>query len=309
MKIMVRIAILAAAAGLAVAACHTNGGGYTVGGTVTGLQGSGLVLLNNSGNSVSPMTNGAFGFSTAIDQGGPYSVTIKSQPTNPAQTCAVYNGSGTISTADVTNIIVTCTEPGRYAYVVNQGANSISAYSIDAATGALKEIAGSPFASTGTTAISAVVDPNGSYLYVANNGSNDVSVFAIDNNTGALASAGSNIAAGSGPFAVLVDPADQFLYVARTWGTTRSRCSPSTPARDWRRRSAVRRIPWTTTHLSEDRPRWQLSLCHQLRRRPGGGILHRGRRRPVGRHRRIAVRGGRRSVVHRDRSHRHIRHT
>lgn len=219
MKIMVRIAILAAAVGLGVTACHT-GGGYTLGGTVTGLKGSGLVLQNNSGNNVNPKTNGAFVFSSAIDQGGPYSVTIRSQPTNPAQTCAVYNGSGTIGTADVTNIVVTCTEPGRYAYVANQGSNTISAYSIDAATGTLKEIAGSPFASMGTTPVSAVVDPNGTYLYVANHDSNDVSVFAIDNSTGALTSAGNPIAAGSGPFAVLVDPADQFLYVANMGDNT-----------------------------------------------------------------------------------------
>ena len=126
--------ILAAAVALGVTACHT-GGGYTVGGTVTGLKGSGLVLQNNSGNNVSPKANGAFVFSSAIDQGGPYSVTIRSQPTAPAQTCAVYNGSGTIGTADVTNIVVTCTEPGRYAYVANQGSNTISAYSIDAASG------------------------------------------------------------------------------------------------------------------------------------------------------------------------------
>ena len=75
-------------------------------------------------------------------------------------------------------------------------------------------IAGSPFASTGTTPVAAVVDPNGTYLYVANNGSNNVSVYSIDNATGALTSAGEPIAAGNGPFAVLVDPADQFLYVA-----------------------------------------------------------------------------------------------
>jgi len=67
---MVRIALLAAAVALGVTACHT-GGGYTVGGTVTGLKGSGLVLQNNSGNNVSPKTNGGFVFSSAIDQGGP----------------------------------------------------------------------------------------------------------------------------------------------------------------------------------------------------------------------------------------------
>jgi len=42
----------------------------------------------------------------------------------------------------------------------------------------------------------------------------------IDGATGALTSAGSPIAAGSGPFAVLVDPTDQFLYVANMGDNT-----------------------------------------------------------------------------------------
>ncbi len=217
MRTMVKIGILAAAAGLGIAACHV-GGGYTVGGTVTGLQGSGLVLQNNSGDNLQPGTSGSFVFTSSIDQGGAYSVTVLTQPSN--QTCVVHNGSGTIGTADITNVVVKCTQPGRFAYVVNQGSNGISAYSIDAASGALSPVAGSPFASTGTTPVSAVVDPNGAYLYVANHDSNNVSVFAIDDTTGALASAGEPIAAGNGPFAVLVNPADQFLYVANMTDNT-----------------------------------------------------------------------------------------
>jgi hypothetical protein len=38
-----------------------------------------------------------------------YSVSVQAQPINPAQTCAVNAGSGTISGANVTNISVTCT--------------------------------------------------------------------------------------------------------------------------------------------------------------------------------------------------------
>ena len=101
-------------------------------------------------------------FTSAIDQGGAYSVTVTSQPSNPAQTCVVHNGSGTIGTADIINVVVTCTQAGRFAYVVNQVSNTISAY-VDRPLERLFDSGrGSPFASTGTTPVAAVVDPNGS---------------------------------------------------------------------------------------------------------------------------------------------------
>ncbi len=217
MNTMAKWGLLGAAVGLAVAACHV-GGGYTVGGNVTGLRGSGLVLQDNSGDNLSVTGNGAFQFSSGIDQGGAYSVTVETQPSG--QTCAVHNGAGTIGTADIDNVVVTCSQPGAYAFVVNMSSNSISAFSIDASTGALSPVSGSPFASTGTTPVAAVVDPNGTYLYVANNASNTVSVYAIDASMGSLSEVGEPAGTGNGPFAVLVDPANQFLYVANKTDST-----------------------------------------------------------------------------------------
>ena len=52
---------LIAAAGLSVLGC--NIGKYTVGGTLTGLTGQGLVLQDNAGNSLSFSSNGPFAFS------------------------------------------------------------------------------------------------------------------------------------------------------------------------------------------------------------------------------------------------------
>ena len=63
-------------------------------------------------------------------------VTISAQPANPAQTCTVHNGSGTIDKAAITNVIVSCTQTGRFAYVANRLSNSISAYAIDPGSGA-----------------------------------------------------------------------------------------------------------------------------------------------------------------------------
>jgi len=79
---------------------------YTVGGTVNGLSGT-LVLQNNGGDDLQITSDGAFTFSTALADGAGYNVTVKTQPAG--QTCIVINGSGTISSADVTDVSVNCT--------------------------------------------------------------------------------------------------------------------------------------------------------------------------------------------------------
>ncbi|MGC2849326.1 MAG: hypothetical protein WB556_04995 [Candidatus Acidiferrum sp.] len=83
-------------------ACSTD---YTISGTVTGLSGSGLVLADNSTDTLTISANGPFTFKTAVS--GTYNVTVQTQPTNPTQTCTVTNGSGT-ATANVTNVQVSC---------------------------------------------------------------------------------------------------------------------------------------------------------------------------------------------------------
>jgi len=78
---------------------------YTVGGTVSGLTGTGLVLQDNGGNNLAVSTNGSFTFSNSVASGAAYSVTVLTQPTG--QSCTVSSGSGTAS-ANVTNVQVTC---------------------------------------------------------------------------------------------------------------------------------------------------------------------------------------------------------
>ncbi|MGA8221852.1 MAG: hypothetical protein WB780_09395, partial [Candidatus Acidiferrales bacterium] len=109
--------ILLVVMSLSVSAC--GGGGttgttppppsstYTIGGTVSGLSGTGLILQNNGGNNLAISANGNFTFSTAIASGGSYNVTVLSEPSSPAQNCAVTNGSGTAN-ANVTSVQVTC---------------------------------------------------------------------------------------------------------------------------------------------------------------------------------------------------------
>lgn len=81
---------------------------FSVGGTVSGLSGSGLVLRNNGTDDLAVDANGTFTFDTPLARGGTYNVTVASQPTSPTQVCTVSNGSGTIAGANITNVAVSC---------------------------------------------------------------------------------------------------------------------------------------------------------------------------------------------------------
>lgn len=84
-------------------------GGFTsvdVGGSITGLTGTGLVLANG-GSTVSPAPGATrFVFPNQVAIRDPYSVSVTTQPTQ--QTCAVFNPSGTAGAAPVTIVAVIC---------------------------------------------------------------------------------------------------------------------------------------------------------------------------------------------------------
>ena len=84
---------------------------YTIGGTVTGLAGAGLVLYEQvSATELSP-GNGAFTFSFPKLSGSSYDVRIRQQPMNPIQVCSITNGAGIVGGANVTDIMVDCVTP------------------------------------------------------------------------------------------------------------------------------------------------------------------------------------------------------
>ena len=85
------------------------GNGFTVGGVVSGLNGSGLVLQNNGGNNLSIAADGSFTFPALLANAATYSVTVLTQPSG--QGCSVANGSGSIAGANVTNVAVSCVAP------------------------------------------------------------------------------------------------------------------------------------------------------------------------------------------------------
>jgi hypothetical protein len=111
---------------------------YTVGGSVSGLSGSGLLLEDNGGDDLALSANGSFAFTTALAIGANYAVTIKTQPGNPAQTCTVTNGSGAVATANVTNVAVNCTNNAPAAVTsIGTAAGAPSTAVIDATGGSI----------------------------------------------------------------------------------------------------------------------------------------------------------------------------
>lgn len=89
----------------ALVTCASNG--YTIGGTIQGLTSSGLVLAESNVFEV-PVPANATSFTmpgTALSGTG-YDVTVQSSP--PLFSCTVANGAGKVSTANVTNISVSC---------------------------------------------------------------------------------------------------------------------------------------------------------------------------------------------------------
>lgn len=91
---------------------NSNGGGgggtstYTVGGTITGLGASGLVLVNGSDTVTVPANATTFTMPTSVANGQAYDITVKVHPA--ALDCTVASGAGTVNGADVTGISVSC---------------------------------------------------------------------------------------------------------------------------------------------------------------------------------------------------------
>ena len=80
---------------------------YYIGGTITGLTVSGLVLQNNKGDDLTIASGiSVFTFSTKLSDQALYDVTIKNQPTGLL--CSISNGSGIVNVSNVTAIIISC---------------------------------------------------------------------------------------------------------------------------------------------------------------------------------------------------------
>ncbi len=102
------------ARGSAVALVVSNGPPtYTVGGTLIGLAAGATVQVLNGTETLAVSANGSFTLPTGLLGGGTYAVTVGT-PTS-AQICTVQNGSGTVASANVINVVVYCVYPATKA--------------------------------------------------------------------------------------------------------------------------------------------------------------------------------------------------
>jgi uncharacterized protein YaiE (UPF0345 family) len=93
-------------------------GTHTVSLTITGLRqhsAHGIKLQNNGGDDPTRFIDGTYSFATPLPVGSAYSVSIVAQPQTPDQTCTVSNGSGTIGSSDVSDVVINCPYPPAYA--------------------------------------------------------------------------------------------------------------------------------------------------------------------------------------------------
>lgn len=85
---------------------------YSLSGKVRNIRpGTAVVLQNNKGDNISIAAGASsFTFPTKVAKGASYNIRIYS---HPQQTCKIHHGKGTVSTADITDIILECTSPGN----------------------------------------------------------------------------------------------------------------------------------------------------------------------------------------------------
>jgi hypothetical protein len=80
---------------------------FSIGGSISGLTATGLVLQNNGGDNLTVASGAStFQFSTPVAYNGNYNVTVLQQPTGLI--CTISSGSGTNVSADVNTVSVSC---------------------------------------------------------------------------------------------------------------------------------------------------------------------------------------------------------
>ena len=112
----------------------------------------------------------------------------------------------------------------KFAYVINEIANTVTAFAYDASRGALKEIQTittlpKDFKDTSHTA-EVVVHPSGRFLYGSNRGHDSLAIFAIDPGNGKLTTVGYQPTGGKTPRNFAIDPLGTFLLAENSQSDT-----------------------------------------------------------------------------------------
>lgn len=148
---------------------------------------------------------------------------------NDVTTLQLNGGNGQLATPTTTNpitpplppnffdvgtapIAMAVTQASTFLFVLNQGSNDITSFSIDPTTGDLNPVAGSPF-TTGCSGTSIALNPQANTLFVTCPTVGTIQAFSV--NTQGVLSGPTQVSGPSGvPTFAMVDPTGRFLYVA-----------------------------------------------------------------------------------------------
>jgi YVTN family beta-propeller protein len=141
-------------------------------------------------------------------------------------TLSVYSADGTTGALTALGTASAGAEPssismeecGRFAFVANRAANSVSSYAISAANSTATLVANSGIYSPSPFGIAIQPGCRG-HVWVVNNSANTVSTYAYDSVTGLL-SANATVASGLSPSALAVDIGGYYLYAANEAGNS-----------------------------------------------------------------------------------------
>lgn len=159
---------------------------FAVGGSVTGLTGSGLVLANPGASNLPVAADGSFTFAPTVGAGTAYAVSVLTQPSG--QTCTVTNASGTANT-NVSNVAVSCVA-GAATYTVGGQTNANNGGTVVLQNNATDTISvapnqnfvfPTPITSGGNFNVTVLTPPAGRTCTVANGGG--VATAAVSNIT------------------------------------------------------------------------------------------------------------------------------
>lgn len=104
---------------------------------------------------------------------------------------------------------------GKFAYVINELGNTVTAFSYDPAKGALREFQTVPTLPAGWTGSNTTADvhvhPSGKWLYGSNRGHHSIAMYSIDQATGKLTSLGNQPTQGKTPRNFAIDPTGMWL--------------------------------------------------------------------------------------------------
>jgi 6-phosphogluconolactonase len=107
---------------------------------------------------------------------------------------------------------------GRYVYVINEMASSLTAFAWDAPRGAmrpLQTVSTLPKDFQGdSTCAEVLVHPNGRFVYGSNRGHDSIAIFTVDRDKGSLTPAGHVSTQGAVPRNFGIDPTGSWLFAA-----------------------------------------------------------------------------------------------